>query len=65
MTGMPGLARDALYMNCPCCRLSIELNPRWLTVRPCSRCPGRNRTLVELFRIAAARRSLYADGSLP
>ena len=65
MTAMPGLADDTLYMNCPHCRLSIELNSRWLTVRHCPRCLGRNRTLVELFRAPLPAHLLYADGSLP
>jgi hypothetical protein len=58
-------AGDALYMNCPHYRLSIELNPRWLTIRHCSRCMGRNRTLVEPFRSPLPAHLLYADGSLP
>ena len=64
MTGLPGRAGDTLYMNCPHCRLSIELNPRWLTIRHCPRCLGRNRTLVELFRFLLLADLLYADGSL-
>jgi hypothetical protein len=62
---MPGLAGGALDMNCPHCRLSIELDPRWLIVRHCARCMGRNRALVEPFRSSPPAHLLYADGSLP
>ena len=65
MTGAPGLTGEALYMNCPHCRLSIERNPHWLTIRHCPRCLGRNGTLVELFRSPLPAQALYGDKSAP
>jgi hypothetical protein len=61
---MTGLTGDALYMNCPHCRLSIERNPHWLTIKHCPRCLGQNRTLVELFKSPLPAQVLYADNSL-
>ena len=64
-TGAPGAAGDAVCMNCPHCRLSIERNPHWLTIRHCPRCLGRNRTLVELFNSSLPAHVLYVDKTLP
>jgi hypothetical protein len=64
MTGAPGLTGDALYMNCPHYRLSIERNPHWLTIRHCPRCLGRHGTFVEMFNSPLPANVLYVDTTL-
>ncbi len=53
------------YLNCPRCRLSIEVRSRWLAIVHCPRCVARSRTLVELFHSQLSAEALYAGDSLP
>ncbi len=58
-------ARRQSFLNCPRCRLSLEMRSRWTAIRHCPRCLGRTRTLVELFSSPLAADVLYADSLRP
>jgi hypothetical protein len=53
------------FLNCPRCRLSLEVGSRWMAIRHCPRCLGRTRTLVELFSSPLPAGALYADSLRP
>jgi len=53
------------YLNCPCCGLSVARSSHRRAIVHCSRCAGRSRTVVELFRSRLPAELLYADSALP
>jgi hypothetical protein len=55
----------AIYLNCPCCGLTITPRASWLTVEHCPRCIARNGIPVGLFASTLPTGELYAADAAP
>lgn len=57
--------RNAVYLNCPRCGLTISPKAEWLAIEHCPRCIARHRALVKLFASTLPTDELYAPGVRP
>jgi hypothetical protein len=52
------------YLNCPRCRLTIEVRPHRMVIAHCPRCIAHHHRIVELFSSQLPADVLYAQISL-
>jgi hypothetical protein len=62
----PGAGGAAvIYLNCPCCGLTVTAKTDWLAVEHCPRCIARRGVLVRLFASTLPAETLYAEDVRP
>ena len=59
------MRRNAQYLNCPRCGLTIRPRTEWLAIEHCPRCLARRRAVVTLFAATLPAAELYDEGATP
>jgi len=57
--------RNAQYVNCPRCGLTIRPRTEWLAIEHCPRCLARRRAAVNVFASTLTAAELYGERATP